>query len=59
LLFDVEVEDFFRVVAASRLDDGANVLKASMSASSRATFRGRIKRTYPPIRHRLAGIQPL
>jgi hypothetical protein len=54
----VDAEDFFRV-AASRADVGAQTLKASISASSRATFRGRIKRTNPPIRHRLAGNQPL
>ena len=45
--------------AFSRRRTGMKTPNASSSASSRATFRGRIKRTNPPIRQRLAGIQPL
>ena len=54
MLVRVDVDDFFRAVAAWA-DAGTQTLKASISASSRATFRGRINRTYPPIRQRLAG----
>ena len=53
----VRVVFFF--VAPSAATTECKTPNASSSASSRATFRGRIKRTNPPIRQRLAGIQPL